>query len=287
MRRSNARGPPANAGGVRSEFHQRATAACLLRKTNAFGWSAAATGAEVRMKLHEPFLRSIGESLYDDAPRLVFADWLDDHGDPARAEFIRVQCELEPMRDRYEIDRAAELHRREEELLWKHGMTWLSPMPEGWGDWQYMFYPTGNPDNGAGGQFRRGFLDTVLMPVQTFFDIGPEVLRLQPTVRRLVLFRVNGHGERLAACRALEGLAELELACWYPDADARAIAASPYLSRLQVLEVWLGRRGGLKDGRLCRIMAASKAWPRLRERTLLNPDGENVRNRKRLVKVAN
>jgi uncharacterized protein (TIGR02996 family) len=30
----------------------------------------------------------------DDAPRLVYADWLDDHGDPDRAEFIRVQCRL-------------------------------------------------------------------------------------------------------------------------------------------------------------------------------------------------
>jgi uncharacterized protein (TIGR02996 family) len=30
----------------------------------------------------------------DDAPRLVYADWLDDHGDPHRAEFIRVQCGL-------------------------------------------------------------------------------------------------------------------------------------------------------------------------------------------------
>ena len=30
----------------------------------------------------------------DDAPRLVYADWLDEHGQPERAEFIRVQCEL-------------------------------------------------------------------------------------------------------------------------------------------------------------------------------------------------
>ena len=29
----------------------------------------------------------------DNAPRLIFADWLDEHGDGARAEFIRVQVE--------------------------------------------------------------------------------------------------------------------------------------------------------------------------------------------------
>ena len=28
----------------------------------------------------------------DDLPRLIFADWLDEHGDADRAEFIRLQC---------------------------------------------------------------------------------------------------------------------------------------------------------------------------------------------------
>ena len=31
----------------------------------------------------------------DDTPRLVYADWLQEQGEEARAEFIRVQCELE------------------------------------------------------------------------------------------------------------------------------------------------------------------------------------------------
>jgi uncharacterized protein (TIGR02996 family) len=30
----------------------------------------------------------------DDLPRLVYADWLDDHGRPERAKYIRVECEL-------------------------------------------------------------------------------------------------------------------------------------------------------------------------------------------------
>jgi uncharacterized protein (TIGR02996 family) len=30
----------------------------------------------------------------DDLPRLVYADWLDEHGDASRAEFVRVQVEL-------------------------------------------------------------------------------------------------------------------------------------------------------------------------------------------------
>jgi uncharacterized protein (TIGR02996 family) len=42
----------------------------------------------------DAFLRHIIESPDDDTPQLVHADWLDDHGQPERAEFIRVQCEL-------------------------------------------------------------------------------------------------------------------------------------------------------------------------------------------------
>ncbi len=229
------------------------------------------------MSQPEGFLRAIADDLYDDTPRLVFADWLDEHGDPDRAEFIRLQCELEPMRDQYEKDRAVELHHREEKLLGKHQKKWLGRMPKGWEDWQI----------GASAEFRRGFVDFVEMPARTFLELGEAVRRLHPAIRRVVLFRVNGYGERLAACPAFEGLAELELACWYSDADARALAASSHLSRLQVLEIWLGRRDGLTDGRLCRIIAEAKAWPRLRELTLLNPDDEKERGGKQLVTLAN
>jgi len=40
------------------------------------------------------FLRAILADPDDDAPRLIYADWLDEHGDADRAEFIRVQVEL-------------------------------------------------------------------------------------------------------------------------------------------------------------------------------------------------
>src|SRR5262245_28522095 len=36
-------------------------------------------------------LRAVIENPDDDAPRLVYADWLDEHGDAAWAEFIRLQ----------------------------------------------------------------------------------------------------------------------------------------------------------------------------------------------------
>ena len=42
----------------------------------------------------EALLRAVCAAPGDDAPRLVFADYLDEHGEPERAEFVRIQCEL-------------------------------------------------------------------------------------------------------------------------------------------------------------------------------------------------
>ena len=46
------------------------------------------------MSDHDALVQAILHAPDDDAPRLVFADWLDENGDADRAEFIRVQCRL-------------------------------------------------------------------------------------------------------------------------------------------------------------------------------------------------
>jgi len=49
----------------------------------------------------DAFLQAILESPDDDTSRLVYADYLDEHGGPDRAEFLRVQGLLaRPRRDR-------------------------------------------------------------------------------------------------------------------------------------------------------------------------------------------
>src|SRR5262245_19453619 len=114
------------------------------------------------MKQCEAILQSVIDHPEDDAPRLVYADWCEDHGDPDRAEFIRVQVELArlaPRQDEYSrlafveggtrstynrIDsvfaqvtaeqaalahgRYPELKWREEELLAAHGERWAEPV---------------------------------------------------------------------------------------------------------------------------------------------------------------
>src|SRR3954465_13878190 len=81
------------------------------------------------------FLSAIREAPEDDGPRLVFADWLEDHGDPARADFIRVQCEL--ARLERDDERGAELKRREKQLLDENEGRWAEGLSDvAWG-WQF------------------------------------------------------------------------------------------------------------------------------------------------------
>jgi uncharacterized protein (TIGR02996 family) len=46
------------------------------------------------MTQRDALLRAVCDNPDDDLPRLVFADWCDENGEPERAEFIRTQIEL-------------------------------------------------------------------------------------------------------------------------------------------------------------------------------------------------
>jgi uncharacterized protein (TIGR02996 family) len=80
----------------------------------------------------------------EDLPRLLLADWLDDHGEPERAEFIRAQCRRARMengadgwggchhcrqaREKQNAPELEALRRRERELLDRHEADWLGPL---------------------------------------------------------------------------------------------------------------------------------------------------------------
>jgi uncharacterized protein (TIGR02996 family) len=74
------------------------------------------------------FLRDICEHPDDDTPRLVYADWLEDHaGEPDRAEFIRLQIRLANLTD--DDPARPELVARERVLLQTHGREWVDALP--------------------------------------------------------------------------------------------------------------------------------------------------------------
>jgi uncharacterized protein (TIGR02996 family) len=77
---------------------------------------------------HAAFLTAIRAEPDDDVHRLVYADWLEDNGQPERGEFIRVQCEL--ARGTASRERQRELIGREQTLRCKHEAEWLAPMRE-------------------------------------------------------------------------------------------------------------------------------------------------------------
>ena len=74
------------------------------------------------------FLEDIVAHIDDDTPRLVYADWLMEHGHDERAEFIRVQVERArlPSWDAAQV----RLRLREQALLRQHGEAWLAELPE-------------------------------------------------------------------------------------------------------------------------------------------------------------
>src|SRR5437868_1021578 len=103
-----------------------------------FGYNlarSAATAEGSPMTHDEAFQADIRANPDDDAPRLIYADWLEEHGDEAgifaareRAEFVRVQCELERLPE-YDY-RWLDLWNREAELLAAHEAAWKAGLPK-------------------------------------------------------------------------------------------------------------------------------------------------------------
>jgi uncharacterized protein (TIGR02996 family) len=80
------------------------------------------------MSVEDAFLDDIAEHPDDDTPRLIYADWLDEHGDADRAEFIRIQCRLArpDIRDQEERNR---LQDRERMILQRQDHVWSLGRP--------------------------------------------------------------------------------------------------------------------------------------------------------------
>ena len=110
----------------------------------------------------DAFLQDILANPDDDTPRLIYADWLEERGDP-RGEFIRVQCRLARMSAGDQ--RRPPLEQQERELLTRHQDEWLGslrPLLAGW-------------------SFRRGFLDMVAVPASLYLQ---RAVKCPTTVRR-------------------------------------------------------------------------------------------------------
>jgi uncharacterized protein (TIGR02996 family) len=183
---------------------------------------------EVHDAIHSPrspeetsFLHAVVDDPDDEAIRLIFADWLEERGDP-RGEFIRTQCELAklPTGDR----RRPALLERERDLWQRHGDDWRAYLP------QVL----------RSAPFERGFVESVFLTPAFFLDNAEEIFAAAP-VRHLRVQRAWSAHPRatvlaLATSRHLARLAGLDLCNQdLGDGEARLLAISPHMGSLRSL----------------------------------------------------
>ncbi len=184
-------------------------------------------------------LAAILEHPDDDWPRLVAADFLEETGQADRAEFIRVQVALEPLRGHghgagnphggdcafcYIVARE---ERRERELQGLHGDTWALPLALAAGFPATPMYGAtsgkdtfGNPRyhhicseyaSDAGRKlawtFRRGLVESIETDTKTFLAHGPALVACQPLTSVTVQGQGVGHTMKREADESAEDFA--------------------------------------------------------------------------------
>src|SRR5438270_10839960 len=77
------------------------------------------------MDQEQSFLQAIYAAPEDDAVRLVYADWLEDQGQAARAEFIRVQIQRARTPEE-DVAGREELRLRDWRLWLRHSDEWVA-----------------------------------------------------------------------------------------------------------------------------------------------------------------
>jgi uncharacterized protein (TIGR02996 family) len=182
--------------------------------------------------LDDGFFHALQQDPDDNALRLVYADYLEDHGDmasSAHAELIRVQIELATLSPLHR--RVAELTARQNELLDRWERVWL-------GSWTEVL---------DGWAFRRGLVEAVRADASVFLDHAADMFAEWPTLTVAKLMRAGGHIPELAASPWLAHLRGLDLSDNGIDSAALAsLTASRFICLLRALDLGsnpLGTRG--------------------------------------------
>lgn len=147
-------------------------------------------------KHEEAFLADICEHPEDDAPRLIYADWLEDAGKAARAEFIRIQIERARLSGTH--PRQRDLASRESQLLQANEREWREELPRLTGvGWE---------------EFTRGFIEAAFVEsAGTYLRYEGHLLSSTP-LSRLQIGEIDAAGARqLVRSRGLGRLSELNL----------------------------------------------------------------------------
>lgn len=164
------------------------------------------------MNQRAQLMQAVIDSPDDDAVRLVFADWLQDHGEEARAEFIRVQIALANW-DGDDYDALAVLAEREESLWREHHAAWCVELPM-WSRRKVLFRGGFAASvQGTLTQWIKGRNLCRLAPIRSFALRGYDAAKLEAFCHAPHLGKLRGlslawctvHAERARAIRLLTG----------------------------------------------------------------------------------
>jgi uncharacterized protein (TIGR02996 family) len=168
---------------------------------------------------------------WEDTPRLAYADWLDENGDPRRAEYIRLEVAIEERIRRRQTLSPNQVARRQQ--LHAFERKWMKKLPKLPGvKWEVMF--------------ERGFPRNVNTTSATAFLKHAEVIYRSAPVGWLTIRSVSAKTVvELPRSPYLSRLRGLDLrGCRLGDHGVRELCASPHLSRLEVLNL---SRVGMTD----------------------------------------
>jgi len=120
-------------------------------------------------------LAAIAANLDDDAPRLVYADWLAERGDP-RGELMQLQVSLSTMLE--EDERRKPTEKRVKEILEENGAKWLGRLVE-------------LRRHGIEYGFERGVIGTVSGPGAVLAKHAAKILEAAPLLTRVQVVAVD------------------------------------------------------------------------------------------------
>lgn len=191
------------------------------------------------------FLDAAKSNPEDDTPRLVLADWLEDHDDP-RGEFVRVHCRL--CATEWGDEHGDDLQKRKNDLLSAHADAWTEPL------WHYVL------DR----HFWRGLL-RVNLTAQALLDAAAAGAAMEEAWAWVEVFTIRNAAavppDELASFELLRGAGAIHLRDGRIGLrGAQALAQGAPFRNLHTIDL---RFNGLDSAALLAI-AKSSAFPALR-----------------------
>lgn len=169
----------------------------------------------------EVFLKQIHLEPEDNDARLIYADWLEELGDP-QGEFIRLQIEMDESVEKsphYEDlnGRAIQIWRDYHEEWENRLPRWLSP----------------NKFNGYK-NYNRGFISNFIFEGTKFITNAQEVMDVGPIWKSRILVRDGGKG--ISKCKELLNISQLMVDARHSHLDFKKFFSSPYIENLRDLQ---------------------------------------------------